>query len=295
MWLKDINCFTSADWQSALDVVKGLNKNPLLLNCSELTAAGYEDWALPNRNELRSLISYSVDLPALATDFPADSIQAYYWTSTSVASHPEMAFDIYMGTGALNISPKRDKKYVWPVRPANGRMARQRVPDKTQTMELTAEHYLLRPIGNRIDIDWPAKRFTDHGDGTVIDNITGLKDASCLGKYSWWEAFLIIRRLNNDPIRVECAEYTAGYDNWQFPDMNTLVNIFDGVQGEPAEWLNQQGTVKAQARDYWSLSENPHNLYHAWALNMLEGGGRNYPKSFELYDGHIGTSLLLVL
>lgn len=286
MWLKDVNCVASMEWQAALDMVKNLNADPLSLNCKELTATGYDDWALPNRNELRSLISYSVDLPALATDFPTESIQPYYWTSTSVASHPKLAYDIYMGTGALSMSNKTAKRHMWPVRPVHGRIDRPREPDKTQTQELKAEHYLLRPIGNRININWPDKRFTDYGNGTVIDNLTGLmwlKDASCLGKYNWEDAFLITRRLNLNPLRTECKDYSATYDNWQIPDIDMLDELLSGLKGEPAEWLNSQGAVNVQPRDYWSLIENTLNLYYSWAMNMGEGGERNYPKSFELF------------
>jgi hypothetical protein len=296
MWLKDVSCIDPVDWQSALDGVKSLNKDPGALNCKGLTATGYNDWSLPNRNELRSLISYSVDLPALATDFPTDSIEPYYWTSTSVGSHPEMAYDVYMGTGALSISSKSAKRHIWPVRPVNGRPDRLRIPDKTQTLELKAEHYLLRPIGNRININWPAKRFTDFGDGTLIDNVTGLmwlKDAGCLGKFSWYDAFRIIRLLNRDPTRTECKDYSGAYDNWQFPDVNMLDNLLERVKGEPAEWLIKQGAVNVQPRDYWSLTENPYNLYHSWAINMGEGGGRNYPKSFELFIWPVRQQLII--
>jgi len=287
MWLKDVNCFTPADWQSGLDIVKAFNRDPLSFNCQDFSIAGYDDWTLPNRNELRSLISYFTDLPALATDFPTNNINPYYWTSTTVASYPKTAYDVYMGTGSLNISSKKEKRYIWPVRSAHDRVERQRVPDKTQTMELKAEHYLMRPIGNRIEIAWPAKRFTDHGDGTVIDNLTGfmwLKDSGCFGKHNWKGASIETERLNTVPERFrDCAEYKASYDNWQIPDMNNLLNLIEGSRDEPAEWLNQQGAVNVQARDYWSLTDNPYNLYHAWAINMGIGGGRNYPKSFELY------------
>ena len=40
-------------------------------------------------------------------------------------------------------------------------------------------------------VDWASPRFTDNGDGTVTDNLTGLrwlKDADCFGARSWSEA-----------------------------------------------------------------------------------------------------------
>ena len=286
MWMKDMGCIGSMNWQSGLDAIHAFNATPLSFNCRGFTASSYQDWALPNRNELRSLISYYDDFPALIPDFPADEIKPYYWTSTTMAANPDSAYGVYMGNGELTYSPKEEKKYIWPVRPSQGRILRQRVPDKTETIELKADHYLLRPIGNRKRIEWPVKRFTDHGDGTIVDNLTGLmwlKDASCLERYSWEESFVIIRWLNDLSPKIKCEEYTVSYDNWQFPEMNQLEILLDGVQEEPAEWLNRQGTVNMQARDYWSSTENPLNLYHAWAMNMLAGGVRNYPKSFRLH------------
>lgn len=286
MWLKDAVCIESSSWQAGLDAVRNFNNDALSFGCSDFTASGYNDWAVPNRNELRSLISNSSDLPALAPGFPVTSVQAYYWTSTTVAAYPALAYDVYMGTGALVIRPKTEKRNIWPVRPVNGRIDTTRLPDKTQTVELKADHFLLRPIGNRIMTEWPVKQFTDHGDGTIIDNRTGLmwlKDASCLDRYSWKEAFIIIRWLNELSRKIKCEEYTASYEDWQLPEMNQLEILMDSVQGEPAEWFNLNGTLNMQARDYWSSTENPLNLYHAWSLNMLTGRSRNYPKSFKIH------------
>ena len=47
-------------------------------------------------------------------------------------------------------------------------------------IELFADDGLLRA-----GIEWPAPRFTDNGDGTVTDSLTGLmwlKDGGCLKK-----------------------------------------------------------------------------------------------------------------
>lgn len=296
MWLKDVSCIDSLDWQSGLEAINKFNHDPVSFNCQDLTAAHYDDWALPNRNELRSLISYTADLPALATDFPTDSIQPYYWTSTIVAGHPDMAYDLYMGTGELTVRPKDDKRYIWPVRPSQGRILRQRVPDKTETIELKAEHYLLRPIGNRIRIEWPARRFTDHGDGTVIDNLTGLmwlKDGSCLGKHNWSDAVLMVGLLNNKFEKIDCEEYSADYNNWQLPGVNIFKSLVKGLKKTPAQWLNSQGVIKVAPLDYWSVTQNPLNLYHAWAMNFGKGEERNYPKTFEFFVWPVRRQLVI--
>jgi len=43
----------------------------------------------------------------------------------------------------------------------------------------------------RMGVSWPSPRFTDNGNGTVTDNLTGLiwlKHASCYGKRTWADA-----------------------------------------------------------------------------------------------------------
>jgi hypothetical protein len=52
-----------------------------LFYCENLTLDGHDDWRLPNRNELQSIIDYSRFTPSIDAVFNAESI--YYWTSTT--------------------------------------------------------------------------------------------------------------------------------------------------------------------------------------------------------------------
>jgi hypothetical protein len=52
-----------------------------LFYCENLTLDGHDDWRLPNRNELQSIIDYSMFTPSIDAVFNAESI--YYWTSTT--------------------------------------------------------------------------------------------------------------------------------------------------------------------------------------------------------------------
>lgn len=60
-------------WESALEY------------CENLVLAGYNDWRMPNRNELQTIIFYHYQVmePAIDTTiFPDVSYPADYWTST---------------------------------------------------------------------------------------------------------------------------------------------------------------------------------------------------------------------
>jgi hypothetical protein len=117
IWTKDANApgpsicnpGTYMTWQAALDYVSCLNTNSYL---------GYNDWRLPNRKELRSLIGYSNVAPALPTGHPFTSVQSYYyWSSTNFAIQAGGAgvVDVW-GGGVGNVSKGDDNLYVWPVR-----------------------------------------------------------------------------------------------------------------------------------------------------------------------------------
>jgi Protein of unknown function (DUF1566) len=282
MWLQDGNCLSPSDWQTALGQVMKLNNAPGSYECRNLTTA-YDDWALPNRNEFRSLIDHSADLPALVTDHPFLNIRPLYWSSTSSAQHPAKAFDLHMGSGDLRLSSKVTQRNIWPVRPAAGRSSRNRVEDMTESLVMRKVHFQAKSTGSLIKISWPPKRFNDYGDGTLLDTTTGLmwlKDGSCLGKQTWDYAFVLIDRLNENKRRMDCREYSASYNNWQLPDLATLSQLAGTGREETATWLNNNGTVNISARDYWTSGETLLNLYHAYSMNLKHGTPRTYSKEF---------------
>ena len=82
---------------------------------------GYQDWHLPNRNEIYSLIDFSQYNPALPSGHPFTDVQLdVYWSSTSNVQHTSTAWYVYMPYGRVSFGDKtpiyNDKGYVWPVR-----------------------------------------------------------------------------------------------------------------------------------------------------------------------------------
>ncbi|MFH1218036.1 MAG: DUF1566 domain-containing protein [Pseudomonadota bacterium] len=284
MWLKDGSCLGRNSWSQALTNVGLLNTDPSGLRCRELQA-GYTDWALPNRHELRSLVDHGQDLPALPAGHPFTSVQTHYWSSTTAAGEPSLAFELGLATGSLSASEKGKKFGIWAVRPSGGRPDRKRADDGENISK--KDIFLLLPVGQSIVIHWPPLRFTDNGDGTITDNITGLmwlQNVKCFDVETWDNAQKVTNVLNTSPEKLKkCEEYTARYGNWRLPDLATMEELLGAAKGEPAAWLNAQGAKNILARDYWVQEKNYLNLYFAWAVNLRQGTSRNYPKSFQLH------------
>ncbi|SPD72161.1 hypothetical protein PITCH_A1210001 [uncultured Desulfobacterium sp.] len=119
MWFKDTGLLGNMPWLDALDAIDDLNISPEDYNDTGYTAA-YNDWRLPNRKELLSLIDYSQSNPALPQIHPFNIRVECYWSSTTDANLPNTAWQVYVLDGYLSNSTKTyNGSYVWPVRTVN--------------------------------------------------------------------------------------------------------------------------------------------------------------------------------
>ncbi len=229
MWLKDGNCFGSATWEDALNIIADFNSNSVNYNCQDYTA-NYSDWVLPNINELKSLIN--ADEPNMATwlnnvGFINVQIEKY-WSSTTYIYNTAQKWAVSMDYGFID---SRDKGYdfikVWAVRA--GALGVISIPKTGQNISYTTDDDGDLKRG----VDWPSPRFTDNGNGTVTDNLTGLiwlMDANCFGAKTWEDALNTIEDFNNNPTNYNCQSYTEPYSNWNLPNYNELYSLIDFSQ-----------------------------------------------------------------
>lgn len=113
IWLKDANAFGTRNWNDALR-----ESNQLASGQGDLqdgSRAG--DWRLPNLFEMRSIVNYGHFSPALTPGNPFENvIPSLYWSSTTVASAPNLARFVFVGIGPSVWDHKSVELHVWPVK-----------------------------------------------------------------------------------------------------------------------------------------------------------------------------------
>lgn len=291
IWLKEPPALAATTWSLALAA------------CNELAAgqAGLSDgsrpgdWRLPNVRELESLIDYSRHDPAMPPDHPFAGIEAVvFWSSTTMLDAPptHYAGPIINAARAVNFADGRVRDCektlsarLWPVRspsPEEGRVAASPPAPVPRTGQLRSwaagddgDHQQGRP--------WPEPRFTDNGDGTVADNLTGLvwlKDHSSMKLGSWEEA---VDRCN------ELSDGQAGLSDgsrpgdWRLPNVREFQSLLDYARRDPALPAGHP-FVKPSPSSHWTSTPVPHKENAGYRLGVRDGGTG--------YSGNIGHDLI---
>jgi hypothetical protein len=98
-------------WNEALAFVAGMQARQ---------ANGYDNWRLPSRDLLFSLISHQKINPALPGDHPFDNVfTGYYGTADSCCRLPNQAWYVHLGGGRVHCGMKHGSYMVWPIFPGN--------------------------------------------------------------------------------------------------------------------------------------------------------------------------------
>jgi len=158
--------------------------------CEDLTLAGHEDWRLPDNFEIHALVDYSRYLPTIDTiTFPGTETD-YYWSS-SPHNNPQIAWRLSFRYAGL----------------------------------YTYGKYSLGGYARCVRGERRTPSFTDHGDGTVTDNVTGLmwqQDEDTAGR-NWEGALAYCETLD-----------LADHRDWRLPDAKEMFSIVDNERYDPA-------------------------------------------------------------
>ena len=138
----------------------------------------------------------------------------------------------------------------------------------------------------------PSPRFTDNGDGSVTDNMTGLiwlKDANCLetvggvtkstGDLIWTEALTWSNNLADGSCGLTDGSVVG---DWRLPnckELHSLLNLGNITPSLPVV----HPFVNVQPTHYWSSTTNMNNTSYAWDVSMNYGNVYTYSKTNPFY------------
>jgi hypothetical protein len=271
IWMKNTECFTQGTtFEGVFTELAELNAGSL--NCAEYTGSD-TDWRVPNHNELYSLVDYSQSSPALPENHPFNADSPRVWSSTSDTD--DGAWGITFANGANRNNGKTyDGFQLWAVRDSTFN-ALSPVYQTGQT-----QSYLSGDDGDlRKGLALPSPRFSNLGDGSVLDHKTGLtwlKTPRCFEKGTWTQALENIASLNANT--DNCEIYTGTKTDWRLPNMREVNSIIDKTQDTPpfSQGHPFEGFEKTYNVHIWlSTSNAPSPETQAWIMSMRAGYPHN--------------------
>jgi hypothetical protein len=213
-------------WAETFEYVNGLNRSGY---------HGIDDWRLPRRRELFSLISHQQINPALPDGHPfSDVFSGYYWTSSACRRLSDQAWYIHLGGGRIYRGRKHGAYMLWPVAG----------PQQNEG-----------PQSNRFIVE----------NTTVLDRLT---DRMWLASFDemerplkWEKALATIDALN--------TQKAGGCADWRLPNIRELESLVDLNRHSPALPADQPFAHIAEG--YWSSTTSNYEKRYAWVLYPRDG------------------------
>ncbi|MBU0728338.1 MAG: choice-of-anchor D domain-containing protein [Proteobacteria bacterium] len=125
---------------------------------------------------------------------------------------------------------------------------------------------------------WPDPRFTDNGDGTLTDNLTGLiwlQNANCFGYLNFPDALTYA----NSVLQNNVCGLTDGsaLGDWRLPNINELRSLINSGDNT-VTWLNTQGFINVQDVDYVTSTTYAYDTTKVWRVELSSDYTLTYNK-----------------
>jgi len=134
----------------------------------------------------------------------------------------------------------------------------------------------------------PTPRFTDNGDGTVTDNLTGLiwlKNANCFGRKNWTTALSYANNLSSGTCGLTDGSSPG---DWHLPNQVELTSLINRGYSNPAlsnvagtgQWSESDAFSGVQTKYYWSSTTHGGDTTFALSVNLYYGYINIYEKTY---------------
>lgn len=203
--------------------------------CKALDLAGKTDWRLPYVQELFTILNHESGFPALAPVFTKSNAQ-YWWAAEERVGNSEYAWATNAGGGA-GAHPKKETVSSGGEKRYHARCVRG------------AE------LGNPGDA-----HYTDHADGTVTDNRTGLvwQKSEGLSAATWEEALVYAKELS-----------FAGHNDWRLPNVKELESLSTPYAVRPT--IDADFFPATPSALYWTSTSLANHAEKSWTVSFSLG------------------------
>ncbi len=228
---------TNLTWQDALDY------------CDGLTLAGHDDWRLPTRVEMASIVDFTQG-PALdKTGFPGGASGFHKTASDWILTIQQK------GAGA-------GKDFAWAYNLGDG------IVSNAYSKATAARNRCVRGGGAGEAPSDPAvappSQYTELAAGEIKDTYTGLV----------WQQGYSDAGLTFDEAAPYCAGLSLGGHTWRVPSIRELATLVDEARVAPAINVTMFPNTKYGSRSnnwYWGSHHSRGSQTAAWAINFDDG------------------------
>ena len=235
----------------------GWDTEDFIRTLNDTSYGGYNDWRMPNIRELAYIVNYNIPSPGpvITPEYFPNTVDLWYWSSTTEATDTEYARLMVFGTGYDDGSSKSESRYARAVRVG-----------QPMSLDYSVVGLFDTTMGSGLSDDASATigEYTDNGDGTVTDAYTNLM----------WQQAVPSDDLTWEQALSYCADLAlAGYTDWRLPTINELRSLVDYCRHSPS--INTTYFPNTAASFYWSSTTEASYTDSAWGV--------------DFYDNHCGS------